>query len=365
MDTLSKEELRYLVQKRDRPCVSIFLPTHRAGREVEQDPIRLKDLIREAETRLAAKGVQKKNIRELLSPATPLAEGYEFWRYQSDGLALFLAPGYFRYFCVPLHFQEFVTVADRFEITPLLPLWTTEDRFYLMALSRNQVRLFEGTRFAFNELDTKAIPKSFNEALESQVDQTHRQQHTARPGLPEDMLLYFRSIDRGLRNLLDSNRVPLVLAGVDETLAHYRQVNTYDGLLPEGIVGSPDRLNAAELHAKAWEIVRKHYDQARNQALRQYTECADASRNSSRLEEILPAAYHGRVYYLYVAIGASVWGNYDPEHDVASLHEEAKPGDENLVNLAVVQAVLHGGTVYALPASEMPEGSVIASLFRY
>ena len=99
--------------------------------------------------------------------------------------------------------------------------------------------------------------------------------------------------------------------------------------------------------------------------IRQYTECADASRNSSKLTEILPASYHGRVYYLYVALGAALWGGYDPEHDTVSLNDDAKPGDDNLVNLAVVHTILNGGSVYALPQEQMPKGSVVASLFRY
>ena len=365
MDTLSREELRYMVQIRRQPCLSIFLPTHRAGRETEEDRIRLKGLLQDAEARLAAMGLPKRKAREVLAPAKPLVEGREFWRYQSDGLALFLAPGYFRYFRLPVPLPVSMAVADRFEITPLLPLWTLEDRFHLLALSRNQVRLFEGTRFGASELKTNSIPKSFQEAMDNQVDQSHRQQHTARPGLPEDQLLYFRSIDRGLRNLLNNRKIPLVLAGVEETLQLYRQVNTYEGLLPAGIVGSPDRLSADELHAKAWGIVREHYDEARNQAIRQYTECADASRNSNKLEEILPAACHGRVNSLYVALGAAQWGSCDLEQNAVSVHPEEKPGDENLLNLAVVHTILHGGSVYTLQPSEMPEGSAIASLFRY
>jgi hypothetical protein len=276
-----------------------------------------------------------------------------------------LAPGYFRYLRVPLPLQNFMAVADRFDITPLLPLWTLEDRFHLLALSRNRVRLFEGTRFAVNEIDTDSIPKNFNEAIESQVDQSHRQQHTAKPGLPKDLLVYFRSIDRGLRSLLNNQRIPLVLAGVDEALSLYHQVNTYEGLLPTGIVGNPDRQSAGELHAKAWEIVQAHYDQARREAIRQYTECADASRNSSKIVEILPAAFHGRVYYLYVTLGAALRGGYDSEQDTVDVHEKARPGDENLVNLAVVHTILHGGSVYALTEAEMPEGTLVASVFRY
>jgi Bacterial archaeo-eukaryotic release factor family 3 len=365
MDTLSRDELRYLVQIRRQPCLSIFLPTHRAGRETEEDRIRLKTLLRDAESRLAKMGLPNRKSREVLAPANPLTEEREFWRYQSAGLAIFLAPGYFRYFRVPLQLQDFIAAADRFDITPLLPLWTLEDRFHLLALSRNHARLFEGTRFAVDEMDTNSIPKSFNEAIESQVDQSHREQHTAGPGLPKDLLVYFRSIDRGLRSLLNSQRIPLVLAGVDEALSFYRQINTYDGLLPAGIVGNPDRLSPAEIHGKAWEIVQAHYDEARKQAIRQYTECADPARNSSKLVEILPAASHGRVYYLYVALGAALWGGYDAEQDTVTIHDDAKPGDENLLNVAVVHTILDGGSVYALPPAEMPEGAVVAALFRY
>ena len=46
-----------------------------------------------------------------------------------------------------------------------------------------------------------------------------------------------------------------------------------------------------------------------------------------------------------------------------SVHSEARPGDENLVNLAVIHSILHGGSVYALPQADMPEGSVAARLF--
>ena len=365
MDTLSREELRYLVQIRQTPCLSIFLPTHRSGREIEEDRIRLKTLLRDARARLDELGVPKRTSKEVLAPAGPLTEGGEFWRYQSDGLALFLAPGYFRYFRVPVQLQCFMAAADRFDITPLLPLWTLEDRFHLLALSRNRVRLFEGTRFDVNEMQTNSIPQSFNEALESQVDQSHREQHTAKPGLPEDLLLYFRSIDRGLRHLLNAERIPLVLAGVEESLSFYRQVNTYEGLLPVGIVGNPDRLSATDIHAKAWEIAQAHYDMAREMAIRQYTECADPARISSNVAKIVPAACHGRVYHLYVALGAAMWGECDLEQDTVTVHDEARPGNENLVNVAVVQTIMNGGSVYALPPDKNPEGAAVAALFRY
>lgn len=368
MDMLSKEELQYLFEKRNRFCVSIFLPTHPAGRDlrsIDQGRVQLKDLLRDAEARLATAGLQKAELKDLLAPAGPLVQKSQFWRHQSDGLALFLAHGYFRYFRLPLQLQAFVAAGDRFDITPLLPLWTSEDRFHLLALSRNRVRLLEGTRYSITELDVKGIPRSLSEALERGVDESLRQQHTMKPGLPEDSLRYSRQIDRGLRDLLKDQHVPLVLAGGEEALKLYRQVNTYPELLDEDIAGNPDKLSAEELHAAARKVVQPYYDRAKSQVIRQYKERSDVAKTSWQLEEILAAAHQGRVFCLFIEAGSHQWGQFDPEKGVVSGHDNPQPGDQDLLNLAVVQTILHGGSVYALAPSEMPEASGIAALLRY
>lgn len=364
---LAKEELRYLFEKRDGSCVSIFLPTRRAGlvSEIEEGRIQLKDLLRDAETRLTAAGLRKTETRELLAPARQLGERSQFWRHQSEGLALFLAHGFLRYFQVPRKFQALAVVDDRFDITPLLPLWTSDDRYYLLAFSRNRVRFFEGTRYAIAELDVTGLPKSLQEALRYGVDQSCRPKQLLKPGLLKDELLYYRQIEEALRDRLKNQRVPLVLAGVDDALLLYRQTSTYSELLEEGIPGNPDRLSADELHAKALKIVRAYYDQAKNQAITQYKERANAARTCKELNQVLPAAYQGRVYYLFVPTDVQKWGSFNPEKNVLTLHENPQSGDHNLINLVVVQTILNGGNVYVLNSSEMPDGSSIAALLRY
>ena len=58
MDAIRRTDLQRLALGRPGPCVSGFLPTHRAGREVEQAPIRLKTLLRQATEALEADGVK-------------------------------------------------------------------------------------------------------------------------------------------------------------------------------------------------------------------------------------------------------------------------------------------------------------------
>jgi hypothetical protein len=183
--------------------------------------------------------------------------------------------------------------------------------------------------------------------------------------LPEDELRYFRQIDEALRPVLKDPGVPLVLAGAEKDASLYRQVNTYKGLLHDGVLGNPDRLSMVDLHKKAQTIAQAHYDETRKQAILEYTERMNASRTSHRLEEIVPAAYQGRIYHLFVAAGAERWGRFDADQNLLSVHETAEKGDKELLNLAVIQTILRGGSVYCLDAASVPDGSVVAALFRY
>jgi hypothetical protein len=124
VNVVRRTDLQRLALAWQGPCVSVFLPTHRAGREVEQAPIRLKNLLRQATDVLNSDGVRTPEIDRLLAPLRRLLDDRLFWQYQSDGLALFSRPGWWRFFRVPLDLPELAVVADRFHVSPLLPLLT-------------------------------------------------------------------------------------------------------------------------------------------------------------------------------------------------------------------------------------------------
>ena len=69
----SRAELEELVTMEVQPAISIYPPTHVAGREGRQDPIRLKNLISAAAERLgASRRLPKINaLLSLVSSATP------------------------------------------------------------------------------------------------------------------------------------------------------------------------------------------------------------------------------------------------------------------------------------------------------
>jgi hypothetical protein len=125
MDLLTVADLEQLAE-RGRPDshLSLFIPTHPFGADARTDPIRWKNLVNRVERALDERGLEPSKIAELLAPAWQLRDDHDAWRYMSDGLAMFLRPGWHRMFRVPVGVPEIATIGDRFVIGPLLRVVT-------------------------------------------------------------------------------------------------------------------------------------------------------------------------------------------------------------------------------------------------
>lgn len=381
-ELISRSQFEFLSREHHQACVSIFLPTHRTVPDSKQDPIRLKDLVRQAEPGLEHTGLRPVKAREILAPARELIKREEFWG-GADGLAMFLSSSFFQYFRLPISFEDLVTVTDHFEISPLLPLFTAGGRFYVLALSRNHVRLIEGTPYSWTELDLPNVPHSEDEALKYDVRESVLQVHSGAriPGRSKESriftgqgigvddeqtrtLEYIYAVERGLRRHL-REREPLVLAAVEELQSVYRKVNRYHDLLEHGLPGNPDRLSSGELYKSGLEVARTYFDEDKRRAVAAYTELRGAGRSSKDLREILPAVHQGRVQSAFIQNGIHKWGKFNCDANTLQLHDDQQPGDEDLLNIVAVQTILHHGTAYQLPRQNMPEEAFVAASFRY
>lgn len=387
MKPLTRGELESLMEHREDPCVSIYSPMVKAGPETQQNPIRFKNLVRQAESALRERGLDEKEAETLLAPAIDLIDDHPFWQHQATGFAAFLSGGLVRWYRLPIEVRELAVVEDRFHLKPLLPFLSGDGRFYVLALSQKRVRLLEATRHSVRELDLEregGLPISLNDALGYELEERHLQLHTGtRPssgasgaavyhgqGGGEDdakaeIQKFFNLLDNGVKDLLADKDAPLVLAGVEFLLPIYRNVTGHGRVVEGGVVGNPDNLSAEELHEKAWPVVEPVFSRAQEAASERFHDLLGTGQASKDFDDVVTAAHDGRIETLFVALGTRRWGSYDPEKREVELSEDNGPGTEDLVDFAALQTLRKGGQVFAVSPENVPEGEAVAAVYRY
>jgi hypothetical protein len=385
LSVINQDDIRDLLQHTGHPCVSIYMPTIRAGAEAQQNPIRFKNLLRTVQERLEEQGTRPADAAELLTPLRELVDNQAFWQTQSEGLAVLFSPGLFRTFRLPADVNELVVVEKRFHLKPLFTLLQNDGRFYVLAISLKNIRLIAATRHRAEEVELPPdVPRSFEEAL-GPLTRNYTQLQAGMPtrtvsrstifhghGMAEDDLKaeiqqFFNLADKALLKHMDRD-VPVVLAGVEYLLPRYKGTTEHPRVLDEGLTGNPEGLSPEELRDMALEIVEPLLNEDRRKAAARYGDLIGAGRASSRYDEILPAAHDGRVDTLFVARGVRLWGTYEGQNRQVHLQEDQerqRNTSQDLLDLAAVQTFLNGGKVFAVPQQEVPDGQAMAAVFRY
>lgn len=362
IDLLTRDVLRELAGDGGTPpCVSIFLPTHRAGPQTQQDLIRFRNLLAASERALLDDGVARADVDRILDPGRRLLDEVELWQHLADGLAVYLAGGTIRTLRTPLTLPEEVAVGPRFSLRPLLPLLTGDGRFVVVAVSQNQVRLFSATRFTISQLTLGPIPASMGAFLALEDHETQLQMRTeGQRGMfhghgmgsevdKERVERFLRAVAAGVRERIGVDPRPLVLASVGYYLPLFRDASDHPGPIL-GVEGNPDDLSAEELHAAAWPVVAPVFTADRRDAVRRFHAERGTGRTATSLSSVVLAALDGQVDTLFADVTTPVWGRVDPAARTVEVHDERRAGDDDLVDRAATATALADGKVYVVPS---------------
>jgi len=355
----------------------MFIPTHRTGHEQQQDQIRLKNLLAQAEKELLVDQSILPKIEPLLEPVEELLADATFWRHQSDGLAIFRSLDWFRHYRLPLRFTEQLVVNDHFHVRPLLPLLHIGGRFFVLALSQDSVRLFEATRDSIHEIALPEIARAEVDGNETSL-QLHSQRRGARAASDEsiyhghgggedrtktDTLNFFHRVNAAVRRVLDGEDAPLVLACVGYLAPIYDAANTYKGLIKAKVPGNPETWTDDELCDSAWKLVEPHFQQQQRASLDAVQQAAGNGHVLTDLREAIIAAQRGRVKTMLLRSGVQQWGHVDSSLEAVQITDDEANGSE-LLNYAAAETLKHGGRVYVV--EEIPNtDSPLAAIPRY
>jgi hypothetical protein len=395
LEFVGPKDVRALLERPSSTTVSIFHPTKRVAVEPEENSLHLKNLLREATRALEDRSLRGPDIKKLLEPATGLLDDEDFWRHQMEGLAIFLDDQGMTHFRLPEEVPADVVVGTSPYVEPLLGSVFPNTRFYLLALSQNDLRLLHCSRDRAQQIDLSRydIPTSLEESLRyDNVDEPDSKHHpTTGPGRGpvgeptgererrhafhghgesgEDHKTqvrgHFLSVGKVLDKVLGQEHVPLILAGVEWIQAMYRDVSSYEPILDSYVDGNPDGSSPEELHGKARTIIdgyRRGQIDAWKEAFGAYLA---KGTGSTELRDILVAAQEGRVARVFLRRGAQLWGTFDAADQSVRLEDRDSPGAVDLYDLAARQVILTDGEVIVLDGEDVPADGDVAAMFRW
>ncbi len=387
---ITRQTILDLAGVNQNPCISIYIPTHMMGEEIQQDPIRFKNALKKVEDKLAEQHNNDTKNHVLLKEARELLDKPMFWQQSDKGLAVFITEGMFEYYRVPLEFEEQILVGDHFLITPLLPMITLEGTFCILALSQKNTRLLRATRDAIRPIELKEAATSMEEFLQYHDEDPGVRHHSiqgmgggktkshyqSEGGIfhghgtedttdERELVNYLNQIENEVTSIMRKRNDPLILAGMEKAVAEYRKVNHYSRLMDETIFHNPDDLTDEVVREKGWEIIRSYFLRDMYNDLERFADLTGSEKHSDNLTEIVQASYYGKVDSLFVPIGEQSWGWFDEERDTVHHSSGQQNGEHDLINMAAIKTISQGGNVYALDREEMPQKKPIAAIFRY
>jgi hypothetical protein len=379
----SRTDLEELVMMEVQPAISIFLQTHVAGREVRQDPIRLKNLLSAAAERLRASR-RLPEINGLLSPAQKLVEDGAFWRnqhHEQQGLAIFLAPGFERIFQLPIAVSEEVLLGSHFHIKPLLPMLEDAGAFWLLTISASHTRLYQGSRWNFTETTGLDLPQGVAKiAGMTEYQENYYASPVGRHGglakaqsfgddpdqiRKEELLEYLHRIVPVVEPLVKRNPVPVILAAHPEIQGHFREMAGWKEIHPDGLSENPDVLGSEALHRQAYALIEQKQIAAREAALERLNARLSIGKATTRPEEIVKAARYARVDTLFLNGDQHLWGVFDEAEDRVVAHGSAAEGDVDLLDYAALMTLRHGGSAIVIDRAALPPPGLSAAILRY
>jgi Bacterial archaeo-eukaryotic release factor family 3 len=382
MDAIERDYKTVLLASHEPPCLSLYQPTHRSYPEKRQDLIRFRNLVRELELALRQKYATREST-PILRPFHELVENDAFWIHALDGLAMFAAPGVFKVYRLQRPVRELTIVADSFHTKPLMRILQSMDCYHVLGLNRHEARLFEGNRYALDEIELPSgFPRAVSDVVGDKEGEPERKSRVYGPAGPgkttrhstavrqeetnSERERFFRAVDGAVLERFSSpSGMPLLLAALPEHHHLFRTVSRNPFLMTKAVDTDPSALSINELRARAWQLVLPVYLDRLRGLIDRFNAAKTAERGSHDLAEIGRAAAAGRISILLIEADRVIPGHFDPVSGSIQFAEFRDPMVDDILDDLGEHALKTGGEVVVVPAERMPTVTGIAAIYRY
>lgn len=361
---MNRHDIQVLQQIRGPLSISIMLPTHRTSPDNKQDPIRVSNLVAQASKRL----LDEFSRRQVDSVLTRLEKEAAAIDHENnlDGLALFANQDFAHFYRVPFRLQEKVVIGDNFQTRDLVFALNRTPRYWVLSLSEQPTRLYEGSRDTLIEIREEGFPMEHGAAggasnlpggtgvsRSAYRDEYHRQ--------------FFRSVDSTFANFFKDDPLPLAVVGVERYHSFFNEVSGHVDQVVGRVTGSHDKTSAHELGKPVWPEVKKGLAEQRQRYLDELGAAVGAQRSASGLGEAWRFAQEGRVSLLLVEEGYHQPAKLDDSGRHLTLVDDKTPLDvmDDAVDDLIELVLQMGGRVRFVEPGKLDKHNKVAAVLRY
>jgi Bacterial archaeo-eukaryotic release factor family 3 len=384
MQAFTIRDLRTLLAQRPEPCVSIYLEAGRSSADAPRIALELKNALREIESALASRPEWDKAANGLVDRLGAL-HARSFAPGHGGTLALFASPGFERAWWVPERITRTVEVAGTFHTRPLVRHLQTRSRFYVLALTKQNVTLYEGSDDDLRIVPVPGMPRGMHELVGHRAARAVSKRTTTAvagagggpvffgPGgssdaddAKNDLESFFRMVDRAVIRATQHEPADLVVATFDHHHGMFRELSRNPLLVSERIVGDPEAMTLDDLRERALEVLASRRQGTLMRLADEYGIAVARHRASNDLMNISKAAVAGRVQTLLVEDGRRLAGNLDrTTGEITDLSPKPGAAGPDVLDDVSELVLSAGGKVRFLPQALMPSGAGVSAIYRY
>ncbi|TDS13127.1 baeRF3 domain-containing protein [Sphingobacterium paludis] len=373
MKTLDAELLRELTSHSAETSLSIYLPLHKSVSESSLDFLAFKNLIKDI--RSGADVTHHQALEDLLVPVENFLESKDFVRGSAGALAIFSAPKVFEIVMLPEQTEATFYIDECFYLLPLLAFAGDNKPFQVLALGKNHVRLFEGDRYRFDEINLdQNIPSNMKEALGYDLTDNHL--HAAAGGSAAihgymeitdeketDNTRFFRIIDQEINEKYSKQRkMPLILAALPENESLFQSISKNECLEKDCISLNADSIDKQVLHSRALEILDTKKTEGLDKQLERFAGAKSENLATDEVAEIARHAMDSRIERLFITKGKKLPGS------ISIADRKIKPDADShsdIINKIALLTYKNGGQIHTLQTNTGKLPSGIGSINRF
>lgn len=277
-------------------CVTIILKTHRTLPDNEKDPIVLKNLIRDAESRLL-KECDKSVASKIVSKINALALDINH-RLNLESLILFVNEDVAEFTRLPINVENRVVLDKTFATRDLIRGLHREASYYILLLGRDEARLIEAlSDKSVGEIKDgfPIINKDLNPVQRAEAALASRQTNLTGE--------FFNRVDKQLNEVHKKNPLPVIIGTDESNYNDYLKIADNKAIIAGKLNGNRMLEKPHQVAVAAWPVMKEILAEKNALRLNELRDAVNSNKFLTDYNEIWEAVNNGRGKTLFVKQG--------------------------------------------------------------